>query len=202
MHIHLDACSNHNDDTIKTSDTVLRKYTSHFIERVVCERELGTEQNGNILTLTPLAITAFVSRSPGLLNRGPWGPLRWVQVFSIASCLQLVWSPNCSVGDLRAPSAGCWLSLLHLVFNWSGLQTNWLPVFTELHNSSMPTFLWTSQIALIQPIHGQGYNILIDRMHLLFTKVHFLFWQPGRVVDQYTSTGNRYCLYFRIYILL
>ena len=36
---------NHNDGTIMTSDTVLlEKYTSHFIERVVCERELETEQ--------------------------------------------------------------------------------------------------------------------------------------------------------------
>ena len=36
--------------------------------------------------------------------------------------------PNCSVGVLRAPPAGCWISLPHLVSNWSGLQTNWLPV--------------------------------------------------------------------------
>ena len=38
-------------------------------------------------------------------------------------------------------SAGCWLSLSHLVTNGSGLQTglqtNWLPVFTELYNSSI-----------------------------------------------------------------
>ena len=31
--------------------------------------ELETEQNDNILTLTHMAITAFLSRSPGLLNR-------------------------------------------------------------------------------------------------------------------------------------
>ena len=59
----------------------LEKYTSHFIERVrkgysrfYCERELETEQNCNILTPTLLAITAFLSRSPVLLNRGPGGP--------------------------------------------------------------------------------------------------------------------------------
>ena len=79
--------------------------------------------------------------------------------------------PQLSIGGLRAPSAGCWLSLPHLVSNWSGLQTNWLPVFTELYNSSTFTFfLWASQIALIQPIHGQGYTLLfLDRMHLWFT---------------------------------
>ena len=61
----------------------------------MCERELETEQDGKILTPTILAITAFLSRSPGLLNRGPRGPA----------------------------SAGCWLSLPHLVSNWSGLHT-------------------------------------------------------------------------------
>ena len=150
----------------------------------MCERELETEQNCNILTPTLLAITTFLSRSlrrlnwgPGgpaslgagflyrilsptrliskLLNRGPEGSLYWVLAFSTASCLQLVWSPNCS----------------------------------ELYNSSTSTFfLWASQIALVQPVHGQSYTLLfLDRMHLLFIQVHFLFWQPGRVVGQYTT---------------
>ena len=152
----------------------------------MCERELETEQNRNILTPSLLAITAFLSRSPGLLNRGPGGPASLGAGF-----LYLVWSPtdlisncNCSIGGLRAPSAECWLSLPHLISNRSGLQN-----CTELYNSSTPTFfLWASQIALIQPIHGQGYTqLFLDRMHLLFTLVHFLFWQPGRVVGQYTT---------------
>ena len=91
---------------------------------------------------------------------------------------------------------GCWLSLPHLVTNDSCLQTNWLPVLTELYNSWTPTFLWASQIALIQPIHGQGYNILIDRMHLLFTKVHFLFWQLNRVLGQYTTIWQAWIQFF------
>ena len=99
----------------------LEKYTSHFIERVVCERELETEQNCNILTSTFIAITAFLSRSPGLLAwgpslsgawssfqhllsnsskalnsncsiRGPEGPLCWVLVLSTAPYLQLIWT--------------------------------------------------------------------------------------------------------------
>ena len=44
---------------------------------------------------------------------------------------------GCSTGDLGAHSAGCRLPLPHLVTNGSGLQTNWLPVFTELYNSSI-----------------------------------------------------------------
>ena len=40
-----------------SEDTSLEKYASHFIERVVCERELETEQNCNTLTPTLMAIS-------------------------------------------------------------------------------------------------------------------------------------------------
>ena len=40
----------------------------------MCERELENEQNCNILTPTPIDTTEFLSRSPGLLNRGPGCP--------------------------------------------------------------------------------------------------------------------------------
>ena len=86
IHIHLHICrcmQNRNDDTIKTNDTVLQKNIPlTLFKRVVCERELETEQNCNILTPLLLAITAFLSRSPGpssLLGA----------VFSTASFLQL-----------------------------------------------------------------------------------------------------------------
>ena len=121
--------------------SLLEKYTSHFIEKVVCERELETKQNCNILTLTLLAITAFLSRSPGLLNWGPGGPASLGHVLIPASSLQLVWSPNWLIRGLRAHSAGCWLSLPHLVSNWLNF------LYTELYNSSTPTFfLWASQL--------------------------------------------------------
>ena len=70
---------NHNDDTIKMSNTVLlEKYTSHFIERFVCERELETEQNCNILTPTLVAISVSFPFSRVAL---------WVLVFSTVSYL-------------------------------------------------------------------------------------------------------------------
>ena len=60
---------------MKTSwHSSLEKYASHFIDRVVCERELETEQNCNLLIPTRMAITAFLFCSLGLLNRGPGGP--------------------------------------------------------------------------------------------------------------------------------
>ena len=65
----------HNNDTIRTGGhSSLEKYTSHFIERVVCERELETEQRlQHIHPPTLLAITSFLSRSPGLLKQKPGG---------------------------------------------------------------------------------------------------------------------------------
>ena len=57
-----------------------------MIAKGLCVRgELETEQNWNILTPDLLAIAAFPSRSPGLLNRG----LRGLQVFSLELVLTL-----------------------------------------------------------------------------------------------------------------
>ena len=85
---------NHNDDTIKTSDTVLRKiYLSLYWKG----RTWETEQNCNILTLTSMAITAFLSRSPGLLNPGPSlsGTCLSIQhLLSNSFDFQFVWSPT------------------------------------------------------------------------------------------------------------
>ena len=117
----------------------------------MCERELETKQNCNILTPTHTAISVSF-------------PFSWA-------------------AHLGVHSAGCWLSLPNLLTNWLNF------LCTELYNSSSSTFfLWVSQIALIQPVHGQGYILIfLDRIHLLFTQVHFLFWQPGRVGGQYTT---------------
>ena len=83
--------------------------------------------------------SAFLSRSPGLLNRGPRGPaLCWVRVFSTASYLQLVWSPNSSIGGPERPF--CWVMFSqqhHFPTLWSPNWSNFL--CTQLYNSSTPT---------------------------------------------------------------
>ena len=113
-------------------------------QRFYCERELETEQNCNILTPTLMAITTFLSRSPGLLNRGPGGP-----------------------ASLGAGFLYCILSPT----DCTSCAPNYISTF----------LLWASQIALIQTIHGLGYILIfLDRMHLFFTQMHFLLWQPRR----------------------
>ena len=87
-------------------------------------------------------------------QQGAWSPasLGHVPQSSILSLTPLIPSCNCLIGGLRALSAGYYLSLSHLLSNSSDLQTNCLPDFTELYNSSTYTFfLWASQIALIRP---------------------------------------------------
>ena len=69
---------------------------------------METEHNCNILTSTLMAVSV---------------------VFFLFS-----W---CSTGGPGVHSAGCWLSLLHLISNFSGPQTP--SGFPELNNSSMPT---------------------------------------------------------------
>ena len=88
---------NHNDTIIKqTQEDFFNKiYTSHFIGTFVGERELETEQKCNILTPTLMAVS--------------------VVSFSFSR-----WSTG---GPEAQLSAGWWLSLLHLITNWSGPQT-------------------------------------------------------------------------------
>ena len=150
LYKHIYICvQNHNDDTIKTSNTVLQKNIPLIsFERAVCEWELETEQNCNILTPTLMAITVLLSRSTWLLNRGLGGPAS-----PGASFLYRILSPsglisNCSIGSPEGPSAGCWSSLPHLILsNWLNLQC------TELYNNSEPTFfLWASRSRLYSDI--------------------------------------------------
>ena len=72
--------------------------------------QLETEQNCNILTPTLMAITAFLSRSPGLLNRVPGGP-----------------------ASLGTGTLYCILSPTRLISIWLNF------LCTELYNSSTST---------------------------------------------------------------
>ena len=100
----------------KSKDTSSEKHTSHFIERVVCERELETEQRlqhidahsyGHNSVSFPFSCAAqpeawdyslsgIYSPFQYLLSNCncsigvPEGPLCWVLVFSTASYLQLI----------------------------------------------------------------------------------------------------------------
>ena len=97
----------------RRAKTSLKKYTSHFIERVrkgllkvLLWEEVGDRTELQYIDPTPLLWPSALclSRSPGLFNRRP------------------------SLLD-----AG----FLYRILSPTGLQTPWLPVFIELYNSSI-----------------------------------------------------------------
>ena len=70
-------------------------YLSLYLKRFVCVR--GSWRPNRTATYWPplwWPSALCLSRSPGLLNRRPGGPLWWVRASSTASCHQPVWSPK------------------------------------------------------------------------------------------------------------
>ena len=145
----------------------------------MCERELETKQNCNILTPTLLAIIAFLSCSPGLLTREP-GAQTW------SSIQHLLSNCNCSIGGLRAPSVGCWFSLPHLISNSLDLWLTWTSCSRGYKKIDLHPLLASVTIShSIQPLDSQGYILIfLDRMHLLFTQgiSYFDIWSGRRSI--------------------
>ena len=123
MHI---CMHNHDDDTIKTSDTVLRKIYLSLYLKGLCVR--GSWRLNRTATYWPQLYWPWPRFFPVLLGcsiggRGP-SLSGCCFLYRILSPTHLI--PNWLIRGLRAPSAGCWLSLPHLVSNWSDLQTDWI----------------------------------------------------------------------------
>ena len=132
-------------NTIKMSEhSSLEKYTSYFIESVVCEMELENEQNCNILTPTQIF---WLSQ--------PFFPV-------------LLGCPTGSLGTQPLLGHGSHPSIfspIDLNFLSPGLYDNLTSTY----------FLRALQFAL----NSRSPPDIFDRMHLLFTQVHFFFWQLG-----------------------
>ena len=185
---------NHNDVTIRTSkDTSLEKYTSHFIWKgskgllkvLLCERWVGgwtelqhidSHSYGHNSVSFPFSWAAQLEA---------WGPSlsgtcsSFQHLLSNSSELQLLNRGSYGPLLLGAGSLYRILSLTDLNFLSLGL-----------YNNLTPTLLPASVTILhsIQPLNSQGHILIfLDRMHLLFTQVHFLFWQLGQVRGQCTT---------------
>ena len=110
MHIHAYASRIHIDAIIKTSDTVLlEKYTSHFIWKVCVWEGVGDRTELQYIDPHSYGHQRFFPVLQGYSTGGPRTQL----------------------------SAECWLSLPHLVPSFWSPKSHWLPVFTELYNSSI-----------------------------------------------------------------
>ena len=99
----------------------------------VCERELETKHNCNILTLTLMAVSVVsfsFSRAAQPEAQRPT-PL----AFSTTSYQQLLWTPTHQ--GPKGPFGLMWLFLPHLVYN--SVSNCLTSVLTKLYNSSTPT---------------------------------------------------------------
>ena len=139
----------------------------------------------NILSPTLVAITAFLSRSPGLLN---WGAQSLWDMFLIpASSLQLVWGFELQLLNRRSwgpPLLGA--SSLYSILSPTDLNFQSPGLYNNLTSTLLPASV--TILHSIQPLDGQGYILIfLDRTHLLFAQVHFLFWQLGQVGGQYAT---------------
>ena len=144
--IHLHLCRwMHKHNTIKTSDTVL------YWKGCVCE---------GVGDRTELQQIDSHSCSPGLLNRGAWGPSLSETCSSIQhllsnwSDIQLIWSPTATA------QSGAWgPTLLGAGFLYRILSpTDWIScALCYIIVQSTPSSSGHHNLALIQPVHGQGY---------------------------------------------
>ena len=116
----------------------------------------------------------LVSNWSGLqtLNRGSRGLFCWVLAFSTASCHRRVWSPNWSSQTQtqsrvpRGPSAGCWLSLPHLVTK----LTDFLSSPSYIIVSPPPSSCGRHKLHSFNPSTVKVIILIfLDQMHLLFT---------------------------------
>ena len=188
-------------DACRNITTQWRRATQFFRKNIpltllkgLCVRgSWRLNKDSNILTPTLMAITAFLFRSPGLLNWGPGGPASLghashSSIFSPTATAQSgAWGPPL----LDAGSLYRILSPTYLNFLSPGLYNNLTPTI-------LPASITISHS--IQPLDSQGHILIfLDWMHLLFTQVHFLFfWQLGRVGSQYTASKNTVYRVFKI----
>ena len=106
-------------------------YSKGLRKGYVWEVSWRLNKDCNILTPSSFVFSTFLSRSVGLLNRGPWGP---------SSLLGLVLSAsNC---NKLTPT------------NWTSCRTGLYHCLTAI------CFLWASHLLPIQPVHIQGYTLI------------------------------------------
>ena len=86
-------------------------------------------------------------------------------------------------------------SSLQLIWSRTDLTSCLHPVYIIVRHP--PSSCGRHKSHSIQPVHGQGYILIfLNRMHLLFTQVHFLFWQLGW--GQYVTSPVVFCCIYPV----
>ena len=131
-------CMHKHNDTIKTSDTVHRKIYLLFYLKGFCVK--GSWRPNWTATYWPphsYGHQPFLSHSSGCCSTGgPGAQLSdecWLSLPHLVS--KTLRSPNCSIGGPEGSFYRVLAFSTTPCLQLSDLQTNWLPVFTELYNS-------------------------------------------------------------------
>ena len=115
------------------------------------------------------AMAVFLFRSPGLLNRESGGPASLMRDGSHSS----IWNTDFKL--------------------WTPISTDMNFLSPGLYNNLTSTYFLRAVQFTLNSTRRQSMPSpdIFDRMHLLFTQVHFFFWQLGR--GQYVT--------FRLFLL-
>ena len=147
-------------NTIKTSGhSSLEKYTSHFIRKgskrlqkvLLCERWVGDWTGLQHIEPHSSGHSRISFPFSWAAQPGAWGPsLCWDMVLIPASSLQLILT-SCHRG---------------YIIIWCPPTSCKHHIRTQFNPLTVKVIPWSPDI--------------FDQMHLLFTQVHFFFWQLGR----------------------
>ena len=183
----------HNDAMKTSEDTSLEKYTSHFIWKGCVWEGVGDRTDLQHIDPHSYGYNSVSFPFSWAAQPGAWEPSlsgTW------SSFHHLLSNCNYSIWGLRTPSVGCWFSLPHLLqLIWTPIDLNVLSpgLYNNLTSTLLPASVTISHS--IPPLNSQGHILLLlDRIHLLFTQVNFLFWQLGRVGGQYTKVSSRFLI--------
>ena len=125
--LHLQICMQKHNDAITSGHSSLEKYTSHFIERAVCEKWVGDRTKSATYWPSPNSSGYHNLSFPFSWAAQPrtWGPsLCWDMVLIPASFLQLVW-PSCRRGYIIIQILPASVTI-HTQFNpWTVKVTSW-----------------------------------------------------------------------------
>ena len=155
------SCRIHTDAMNNDERSLLYKYIPlTLFATFVCEREL--RPNRTAIYWPPLLWPSALclSRSPGLLNRRPRGPLCWVIAFFIACYQQLLWNPT-----NRGPRGPLRPGLAFLIKSYQQLNSNCLRPLNRPLNLLNGTF--DRHQAEITVMQFTGHSLLVHHSEVV-----------------------------------
>ena len=119
-------------------------YLSLYLKGLCVRGSWETELNRNILPPS-IGHNRVSIPSSWAAQPGTWGP----GLSGTCSSIQhLVSNCNYSIGGPRGHSAGCWLTIPHLISNWSVLQNS--PISKQVWSPKLTDFLSSPSYIIVQ----------------------------------------------------